>query len=148
MGCRLSVLNFTWPWQLDAIFTVWNIMQWGVAIRMAVALFDQSPVQRSAVSGALWVLYWVGDAQLVWELEWQIDGSYGVHVYECDTHNLNKCRCFCSVALFNSHLQHKTANSLIVILFFSSYIQTHMMHRWFESCGSCLNHSGGSIPGS
>lgn len=55
INCPLSVLNFTEPWQVDAIFTVWNIMQCDVAITMALALFDQIPLQHRAVNGAPWV---------------------------------------------------------------------------------------------
>lgn len=106
MGCRLSVLNFTWPWQVDAIFTVWNIMQWGVAIRTAVALFDQSPpATQSCQQSPASSFYWVGDAQHAGELEWHIDGSYGVRACESDTGNLNRWGCLCGAALLSEALQ-------------------------------------------
>lgn len=137
MGCRLSVLNFTWSWQVDAIFTVWNIMQWGVPIRMAVAFFsDQSPLQHRAVNRAPRVFYWVGDAQHIRELEWQIDGSYGVHT-ESDTDNLNRCGCLCGVALLNNPLQHENGDEQA--LNFVPSCQIFVIYKCLTETGCFLN---------
>lgn len=42
-------------------------MRWDVAIRIAVALFDQGPPQHRAVTRVSWVFYWVGEPQLIRE---------------------------------------------------------------------------------
>lgn len=61
--------KFQWAWQLDAKFTVWNIMQWNVANRAAVAFsvlfflvlfffFFQSQWRRAVNAALLYFLFY------------------------------------------------------------------------------------------
>lgn len=83
-GSRLRrVLNFSGAWQLDAAFTLWNIMQWNVANRAAVPLFFFFPhlsgaeLSAQLCSTSYFIFHFfhrVRDARLAGETSGEPDG--------------------------------------------------------------------------